>query len=68
MTEKQPPAKVEGIRLPPHLWPKFRAVLKANGRAWLEKLIAREHKKLETTAMRLAQRTPDSSPDTGGAA
>ena len=47
LKKKQPVAKVEGIRLPPHLWPMFRQVLRAKGRMWLEKLIDREHKKLE---------------------
>jgi hypothetical protein len=46
MNEKPLPAKVEGIRLPPHLWPMFRQVLKAKGREWLEKLIVREFNKL----------------------
>lgn len=46
MNEKTEPMKVEGIRLPPHMWPMFRQVIKAKGRAWLEKLITKEFKKL----------------------
>lgn len=43
---KVPPTKVEGIRLRPEMWPKFRDVLRSRGRAWLEKIIEREHLKL----------------------
>ena len=40
------PTQPGSIRLPLHLWPMFRAVLRSKGRDWLERLIAREHKKI----------------------
>ena len=45
-TIKAPPTKVEGIRLRPDMWPKFRKVMQSRGRLWLEKIIEREHAKL----------------------
>jgi len=39
-------SKSEGVRLSHEHWPKLRELIQAKGRAWLEKLIDREHKKI----------------------
>ena len=41
------PSKVSGLRLSVESWIKLRALIQAHGGRWLEKLIDREHKKLE---------------------
>ena len=38
--------KSEGLRLPLEQWVQLRELIQANGRAWLEKIIVREHRKL----------------------
>jgi len=35
------------VRLPDSYWVKLRALMQNRGRAWLEKAIDREHKKME---------------------
>jgi len=39
-------SKSEGLRLSLEHWPKLRELIQSKGRVWLEKLIAREHSKL----------------------
>jgi hypothetical protein len=46
MTEK-PKTKSEGLRLTLEHWTMLRSLIQAKGRSWLEKLIAREHRKME---------------------
>jgi len=44
---KTEPTKSEGLRLTIPHWVKLRALIQHHGRAWLQKLIDREHKKIE---------------------
>jgi hypothetical protein len=43
---KKPPSKSEGLRLTIPHWVKLRELIQAKGRAWLESIIDREHRKL----------------------
>jgi hypothetical protein len=43
----QPISKSEGVRLATPVWPMLRELIQVKGRPWLEKLIAREHRKLQ---------------------
>ena len=40
------PSKPQSIRLPASYWIKLRELMQHQGRAWLEKSIDREHKKM----------------------
>ena len=43
-------SKSEGLRLSHEHWPMLRQLIQIKGRVWLEKLIAREHKKINPDA------------------
>lgn len=43
----KPLSKSEGLRLTVAHWQKLRELMQSRGRVWLERVIDREHKKLE---------------------
>ena len=47
MKTPKPPTSSKTVRLPDPSWPKLRELMQHHGRAWLVKLIDREHAKIQ---------------------